>query len=248
MKGEEESTLIPRGKMPAIPGLRRVWRTLMRWRFRLFHTHRYDRLVLERIEDLSLLVLPGVFNPGLLLTGAFMKRELGGERIPEGAEVLDLGCGSGIGSVIAAPSAAHVVASDINPAAVRNARINVLLHGHEAQVEVLVSDLFEQLEGRRFDRILFNPPFYAGAPRDDLDRAWRGEGLFERFAAQLPQHLKPGGRALVVFSSAGDLSGLLAAFRAHELRVELLAEHDTIGEILVLYSVRPAQSPDVSGR
>ena len=154
----------------------------------------------------------------------------------------------GIGSVVAAPRAAHVVASDINPAALRDTRINVLLHGHERKVEVLMSDLFEQLEGRRFDVILFNPPFYVGAPRDDLDRAWRGEGLFDRFAAQLPEHLKPGGQALVVFSSAGDLTGLLGAFQARDLAVELVAEQDTIGEILVLYLVRTTQSPDVSGR
>jgi methylase of polypeptide subunit release factors len=248
MKHEPEATLVPRGRYSAFPVIGKIWKTLLRVRFQLFHRHRHDRLVLEEVGGIPLLVLPTVFNPALLLTGEFMERELSGERIPPGATVLDLGCGTGIGAVLAARAGGPVVAADINLAALRCTRLNTLLNGIEEQVEVVESDLFSALEGQRFDVVLFNPPFYRGAPKDDLDRAWRGEDLFERFAAGLPAHLKAGGCALVVFSTEGDVTGLLEAFHTRDLEVELIAEHDRINEVLILYRVRSSQSPEVSGR
>jgi hypothetical protein len=56
----------------------------------------------------------------------------------------------------------------------------------------------------RFDLILFNPPFYDGAPRDARDAAWRSADLAPRFARELDAHLAPGGEALVLLSSAGE--------------------------------------------
>ena len=79
--------------------------------------------------------------------------------------MLDLGTGSGVGAVFAAQWAGQVVAVDVNPAAVRCARINVLLHGVEDRVDVLQGDLFEPVAGERFDVILFNPPYFPGQPR-----------------------------------------------------------------------------------
>jgi len=230
--------LRPRGKLPPIPGLRRLWRVFLRVRYLLLHRHRYDGLVLEKVGGRGLIVLPGVFNPALLQTGEFMARELGGARIQTGATVLDLGCGSGLGSVTVAPRAGSIVATDVTPAALRNVRLNAVLHDFEEKLEVIESDLFDRLAGRRFDAIVFNPPFYLGAPRSDLDRAWRGQGIFERFAEELPRHLTPGGSAWVVFSTAGELDALLAALLERGLAVELAAEQDVGNEILVLYRVR----------
>ena len=57
--------------------------------------------------------------------------------IPPGSIVLDMGTGSGVGAVFAARNAARVVAVDVNPEAVRCARINVLLHHIEDRVDAV---------------------------------------------------------------------------------------------------------------
>jgi len=232
-----EDALKPESAYPA--WVRRLWRGLLRIRFRLLQNQRYNKLVIEKVAGYYMVVLPQVFNPVLLRTGEFLARSLNAELIPKGADVLDMGCGSGIGSVAAALWADHVTAADINPEAVRCARINAALNRIEDRFEAVESNLFSSLKGRRFDVVLFNPPFFRGEAKDLLDHAWRAQDTLERFARELPEHLTPGGRALVVFSSDGDVDGLLAAFRDSRCHVEILEYKDLVNEIFLLYHVMP---------
>jgi ribosomal protein L3 glutamine methyltransferase len=81
--------------------------------------------------------------------------------------VLDLCCGSGcIGLAIAAwmPDT-RVDLVDIDEQALELARENRDLLGLEQRVELISSDLFEQLRGRQYDLIVTNPPY---VDADDL--------------------------------------------------------------------------------
>jgi HemK-related putative methylase len=219
-----------------------VVRNWLALRYRVL-SRRYGRLALEEIDGVPLVVLPQVFNPVLLRTGAFMARVLA--RLPldgAGLSVLDMGTGSGVGAVFAARRGAQVVAVDINPEAVRCARMNALLNHLEAQIDVRQGDLFEPLAGRQFDLVLFNPPFHRGRPRDGLDHAWRGMDVFERFAGGLGAALAPGGRALVVLSSDGDCADLLAELRRASFAVEEVAHRDLINEVLTMYAVSRSEN------
>jgi HemK-related putative methylase len=214
-------------------------RGLLAMRYRLLG-RRYGRLVLEQIEGVPLVVLPEVFNPVLLRSGAFMAGVLA--QVPlgpatGGMAVLDMGTGSGVGAIFAARRGARVVAVDINPDAVRCARINVLLNRLENRIEVREGDLFEPVAGRQFDLVLFNPPFHRGAPRHGLDYAWRGLDVFERFAGGLASVLAPQGRALVVLSSDGDGRELLARLQAAGFAVDTVATRDLINETLTAYAI-----------
>jgi release factor glutamine methyltransferase len=121
---------------------------------------------------------------------------------------------------------------------VRCARINALLNHEEEQVEVREGDLFGPVAGERFDLVLFNPPYFRGAPKDWLDYAWRGVDVLERFAAGLADALAPEGRALVVLSTDGDAAGLLRALEAHGLRHRAAGRRDLANEVLTIYEVR----------
>jgi release factor glutamine methyltransferase len=198
---------------------------------------RYDRLVLEEVGGRPLLVLPQVFNPRLMRTGAMLAEALDERLVPRGCRVLDMGTGSGAGAVAAARWAARVIAVDVNPEAVRCARINALLSQVEERVEVRQGDLFAPVAGERFDVVLFNPPFFRGRPRGLLDHAWRSEDTVERFAAALPDHLATGGSALVLLSSAGEEQAFLAAFRAAGFTPRPLLEQRYLDERFTIYSL-----------
>lgn len=206
---------------------------------------RYRRLVIEEIDGVPLMVLPDVFNPLLLRTGAFLARALNAwPMLSDNALVLDMGTGSGVGAVFAARRGAQVVAVDINPEAVRCARINAMLNQLEDCIDVHHGDLMEPLDSQydgAFDLVLFNPPFYIGKPRHHLDFAWRGEDVFERFAKGLSRVLKPRGQALVVFSSDGDWEPLEKAFVVHGFHTEVVEQLHYANEVLSAYRVaRPS--------
>jgi methylase of polypeptide subunit release factors len=201
--------------------------------------HRYDDFRLERVHGVPILVTPSVFNPKSLRTGAFFASQLDTRIVSEGAEVLDMGTGSGVCALFAARLARRVVAVDINPAAVRCAGLNVVLNHCEHVVEVRHGDLFAALPGERFDLILFNPPFIRGTPRDDRDRAWRSTDVAERFASGLPAHLKPGGSVLVLLSTFGDPSFFLEEFHRQRLRISLFAARRFVNERLAILRLEP---------
>ena len=224
--------------------LRRAWRKLLHWRFRQVRraegTGKRGPL-LEEVLGRPLIVVPSVFDPKLLRSGAFIGESLSAVLVPPGARVLDLGTGTGVAALIAAEWAQSVVAIDINPEAVRAARINTLLNRLETKIDVRLGDLFAPVAGERFDVVLFNPPFYRGEPRDLRDRAWRSPDLDHRFARDLGQHLKPGGHALVCLSTDGDLPFVDALGEAG-FDVEVVTERDLVNEVLRLYRAWPRAS------
>ena len=91
--------------------------------------------------------------------------------------VLDLCTGSGC---IAVATAVHlpqarVTASDISAAALAVAARNVRRHGVGERVELVLSDLFDGLAGRRFDLVVANPPYVPAAGMAKLPAEYRAE-------------------------------------------------------------------------
>lgn len=130
---------------------------------------------------------------------------------------------------------------DINPEAVRCASLNALLNRLEDRIGVRQGDLFAPLlpeQGERFDLVLFNPPFYRGEPRDNLDYAWRGMGVFEWFASGLGQVLAPGGRVLLVLSTDGECESATAALQEQGFQLEKLVSREFVNEVLTAFECR----------
>jgi release factor glutamine methyltransferase len=125
-----------------------------------------------------------------------------------------MGTGAGPIAVALAAAGAVVSACDINPRAVALARANAASNGLD--VEVLESDLFSAVPGRRFDLIDFNIPFYPTEPTTHFEAAFRagkGLGTVRRFADGARDHLAEGGRVVIVFSEDCDRPEILGAFR-----------------------------------
>jgi HemK-related putative methylase len=206
---------------------------------------RYDDFRLERVLDMRIMVIPGVANPKILRSGAFFASQIDGRLIGTSTSVLDMGTGSGVCALFAARHARHVVAVDISTAAARCTRMNAMLNRLEDRIDIRQGDLFAPLAGRRFDLVLFNPPFYLGVPKDDRDAAWRSSDAAPRFASGLSDHLQPGGAALVLLSSFGDACALFESeLRANGFELQVFARRRFINETLtILRATRRAETP-----
>jgi release factor glutamine methyltransferase len=185
---------------------------------------------------------PGVFHPLYFSSSRILAAHVAA-RAPAGLTLLDMGTGSGAIAVAAAAEGATVTACDINPRAVALARTNAALNG--LSIEVLESDLFAALAGRRFDLITFNIPFYEGAPATHYDAAFlAGPGLDTvlRFARASREHLTDDGRVLIVFSEDCDHVRTLRAFTDVGFAVEYERTTQSACELFYVTCFRPARA------
>jgi release factor glutamine methyltransferase len=83
-----------------------------------------------------------------------------------GGSVLDLCCGPGLQSFVAAGSAASVTGVEIRKETCRITAINRRLNSLEDRVQIVCDSVegFAQVDARKYDRILFNPPLVPMVP------------------------------------------------------------------------------------
>ena len=122
-------------------------------------------------------------------------------------KVLDMGTGSGLQAILAASKGASVTAVDVSPFAVKCAKLNVKRNRLSSHVEVMKSDLFDQVKGR-FDLIIFDPPFRWTKPRDWLERssADKNYRTLISFFSSARKYLNDSGRILMTFGTSGDIT------------------------------------------
>jgi len=161
------------------------------------------------------------FGPDTVRFAALIEAELMRMRLPDGARILDIGCGAGPGGIVAAQLARaalpELLLADINFRALHYAMANAELAG-VARTSFAQGDLFAPVSGR-FDLIVANPPYL----NDSAKRTYRhgggdwGGGLSERIVREGLAYLTPGGR-LVLYTGSAIVRGkdpLQGALRPH---------------------------------
>ena len=131
--------------------------------------------------------------------------------LPQCAEVLEIGCGSGCLTLLAAQELADlevkIHTSDLLPEAVATTRYNMSRCSNDVRlIQILPSgDLFEAVpSGHRFNLIIFNAPWVVSRARNRAELAIHDEGqrIVGRFFDGVPQYLKPDGRILLGYADA----------------------------------------------
>jgi len=109
---------------------------------------------------------------------------------------LDLGTGCGLQALLAAEHSDRVVATDVNPRAVRFAAFNAALNNRSSTIDCRQGDLLQPLRGGEvFDSIVSNPPFVMGPDTTHMfmSGARQDENVCRRIAREAPRHLSDGG-------------------------------------------------------
>jgi methylase of polypeptide subunit release factors len=183
----------------------------------------------QRVEPLGAdLVVPDpVLAPVSPETVDLMKEALEAvsASLPRPAAVLDMGCGSGSLTLLAAlvlgERAERVTATDTLPEALAATRVNrdrLMKEERIAPGVVEVTeggDLFEPVGGRTFDLILFNAPWVTAPARSRSEIATHdgGQNVVGRFLEGAAGYLAPSGSLLLEYSDhsgSGAVENLMA--------------------------------------
>jgi len=152
----------------------------------------YPRL--RRLEELGgLYSKPGLFGWNKIDRGsALLAGQFQDHLPPQGAHVVDLGCGYGyLCTQLAARGRFHFTATDNNAAALLACARN--FQERELEGAVVPSDAGAELESTIADLLICNPPFHQG---------FQVEGdLTDHFLTQAARLLKPAGQALFVVNA-----------------------------------------------
>lgn len=186
------------------------------------------------------------------------------DAIASGRDVLEIGTGTGLISILCLQNdAGTVIATDINPAAVANAKYNAAMLCPDQKL--IVRQVDDQSpgaysvidQGERFDLIISNPPWEDGVVVKPADYAFYDPGfaLMKSILDGLPKHLKPGGRCLLAYGHLPAVKRLQAEAKKRNFEFKILDERqldslqtDFLPGMLV--EIRPpldSQKANVSG-
>lgn len=153
---------------------------------------------------LKITVLGGVYQ-----TSADTELMAESVRIAPTENFLEVGCGTGVVSIVLAKQGNRGVGVDINKIAVKNSRINATRHKVN-NVDFLESDLFNKVKGV-FDVIIFNPPYSDHPAPDAIDKMFWDEKneIKRRFFKEIGTFLKPNGRVYFGWADFSDIDVVL---------------------------------------
>jgi predicted RNA methylase len=157
------------------------------------------------------------------------------DTVAAGRDVLEIGTGTGVISILCLQNdASKVVATDINPAAVANARYNavILVPDQELDVRQVAKaspGAYSVIEDdERFDLIISNPPWEDGVVAKPADHAFYDPGfaLMDSLLDGLPKHLNVGGRCLLAYGHVPAIKRLKQESDRRGFEFKILDERD----------------------
>lgn len=153
-----------------------------------------------------LTIPPQVFHPGFFFSTKVLWQYLQSLDL-KGKKLLELGAGSGYISLSAAKAGAVVTATDINTIAVDNLAKNS--RSNKLAINILQSDLFDNIPAQQFDIVAINPPYYKGSPTTESSYAWycgeHGE-YFIRLFEGLKNYIEKNSQVIMVLNDECDIN------------------------------------------
>ena len=161
--------------------------------------------------------------------------------IKEGQSVLEIGTGSGIVAMYASRLTDDITVTDINFDACELARRNFAENGIE-NIEILWGNLFEVVENRKFDVILFNTPYLPTEDDEVLDNTinyafdggLNGRKVIDLFLNEVGNHLNDGGIVQMIQSSLSGNDETLARLDEMGFIAEIAASEHFFFEDITL--------------
>lgn len=196
-------------------------------------------------NEISVIVQPTVFPPFLTLSTKVLLEFVESLNL-EQKTFLELGCGCGIISILASKKGAIVTASDINEIALSALAENC--KSNNVQIEIVKSNLFDSLQGRSFDVILVNPPYYPKNPVSVAESAWYcGEDhyYFRAFFNQIKSRIHAKSDFFMILSENCNLAKIVEIAQENGIELVVVLEKIVNGERNVIFKLLDGSSKPI---
>lgn len=206
-----------------------LWR-LYKWYARRKRVFRYD--------GLSIVLLSGIFHPGLLYSTKNMYRFIQSIDIHE-KTVLELGAGSGMIALDCARRNAIVYASDIQQQALQSIKESMQIN--DLNIHLKLSDVFSGFSNEVFDLIIINPPYYNKDPKDSLDHAFFCGTEFEFFQklfSNLNLHIRTSSQVFMILADNCDLEQINSIAIKNSFSMKTVKKIKQLTEVNFIYEIK----------
>ncbi len=189
-------------------------------------------------QDIEVLVHPEIFPPHLTLSTKILLDFIS-ELNLKNKTFLELGCGCGIISLLSSKKGAVVTASDINKTALDY--LGKASEKNNLKIDCIYSNLFENLQGKQFDYIIINPPYYPKKTKSIKEQAWFcGENFeyFKNLFKQLPQFISEENYTYMILSEDCEIEKIKSIASENNIQFETVSETKKAGEINIIFSIK----------
>ena len=194
-----------------------------------------------KLFGFDLLIKPTVFHPKYFFSSRYLVEFVLKLNL-EHKKCLELGCGSGIVSLMVYQKKGIVTCSDINEIAVECTKINFNKNfgNNSPNFQVITSDLFEFIPKTCFDFVFINPPYFFEAVSTDHQLAWNcgknGE-YFVNLFSQLSLYISNSTQVYMVLADNCDINRISEIATRYNFRLNKVEEKKIKWEINYIYKI-----------
>jgi release factor glutamine methyltransferase len=222
--------------------VRRAIKYLMDKTYKPFLANYLSKIRRYNYKGIRLIIPPEVFHPGFFFSTKLLLKYINQFDVKQ-KTFLELGAGSGLISMLVAERGANVTATDINPVATEYLKINSQLNN--VTINIIQSDLFEDIQHQYFDFIVINPPFYKKIPDTYEDYAWycgeNGE-YFNNLFNTIINYMNNDSIVLMILSDGCDLEMIQSFASQNMLNLNNVYTKQNWLEKNSIYKIEPVNS------
>lgn len=193
-----------------------------------------------RFDGFRLLIRRGVFHPLLFFSTKLLYDFLENKKL-DGVSFLELGCGSGLLSLLAHRKNARVTSVDIDEEAVKCTMVNFEMNfGRDHGATILVSDLLASISDQRFDFVVINPPYYFKEVQHQQQLAWycgaNGE-YFHKLFSSLAQHLSTNAEVYMCLEEKCETERIMKIADQYGAKLSVILSRQMKWEVSTIYKL-----------
>lgn len=181
---------------------------------------------IDTVRGFELLIRPTVFHPKFFFSSTYLFDFVSTLNLSN-KRFLEIGCGSGLISLLAYQKKAIVTACDINTIAVDCTKLNFGKNfGKDiTSVSVLKSDLFDSIPDSKFDTVVINPPYFFEDVKTNDQLAWNcgknGEYFVKLFTG-LQNFIHAENDVYMILADNCEIDKIKNIAKSHQFAFELI--------------------------